>query len=120
MTIRYVTVERVLWVHAMVRAAGVRDQAGLESAVHSPRQLAAYVDADLSELAAAYLFGLVRNHPFVDGNKRTAWVVMKLFLTRNGARLPVPTDDAVAFMERLGAGGIARLDVARWIRERIR
>ena len=75
-------------------AAGVRDEGLLLSALARPQQLAAYAeDADLIDLAAAYTFGIVRNHPFVDGNKRTGFVVGVLFLELNGAAFAAPEEE---------------------------
>ncbi|MXY15363.1 MAG: type II toxin-antitoxin system death-on-curing family toxin, partial [Proteobacteria bacterium] len=65
-------------------ADGIRDQGAIESALARPVHCAAYGAPDASELAAAYLFGLARNHGFIDGNKRTAWVVSRLFLADHG------------------------------------
>lgn len=99
-------------------AAGVRDLGLLESALARPMHLAAYdADADPAALAAAYAFGIARNHPFVDGNKRTALVVLELFLELNGHRLAADDADCVTTFLALAAGEIAESELAAWVRE---
>ena len=97
-------------------AAGVRDQGLLESALARPRQLAAYGDPDIFDLAAAYTSGLVRNHPFVDGNKRTAFVAGILYLELNGPVFAAPEVDAARAVIDLAAGAIDQDDFASWLR----
>jgi death-on-curing protein len=99
---------------------GVRDRGALESALARPRNLAAYGSPDDSALAAAYAFGVARNHPFVDGNKRTAWVLARLFLQLNGVRLEFRQGDAVLVMLSLAAGQISEEELADWFRERVK
>ena len=99
-------------------ATGTRDEGGLESALARPQNLAAYSDPDAAALAAAYAFGIVRNHPFVDGNKRTAWVLSRLFLAKNGVQLTFDEPDAVVRMLALAAGEITEQRFAEWLRER--
>lgn len=99
--------------------AGVRDEAALDSALARPRNLAAYKRPDAAALAAAYAYGIVRNHPFVDGNKRTGWVVARLFLARNGYRLEFDPHDTVRTIERLAAGILSESQVGNWFRQRI-
>lgn len=99
--------------------AGVRDRGGFESAMARPQNLAAYQAPDAADLAAAYAFGIARNHPFVDGNKRTAWVVARLFLALNGVELSYSKEAAVAVMLDLAAGQLSEEELARWFRERI-
>jgi death-on-curing protein len=100
-------------------AAGVRDPGMLESALSRPRNLAHYGEPDASALAAAYGFGLARNHPFVDGNKRSAFVAVELFLHLNGLRLDAPDVDCVMVMLSLAAGDIDEPTFAAWLRERV-
>ena len=99
---------------------GVRDAGGLERALAYPQNLAAYGDPGLAELAAGYLFAIAKNHAFVDGNKRTAWTVMRLFVALNGGRLEYERLEAVRFVEGV-AGGTIDYDGARaWIAARLR
>lgn len=98
-------------------APGVRDIGLLESALARPQHLATYADEfDIAALAAAYGYGLVRNHPFVDGNKRTSLVVMELFLVLNGHHLLAENAECVATMLGLAEGRISEADFAEWIR----
>ena len=98
---------------------GVRDQGAIESALARPQNLAAYGEPDVAALAAAYAFGLARNHGFVDGNKRTAWVVARLFLADNGVRAAYDKADAVRTVEGLAAGRIDEDALAAWFRDRL-
>jgi death-on-curing protein len=98
---------------------GVRDRGAVESGLARPRNLAAYEEPDAADLAAAYTFGLARNHGFSDGNKRTAWVVARLFLADNGYRLRFDRHDAVKTMEAVAAGSVDENALAAWFRERI-
>lgn len=96
---------------------GVRDDGLLESALARPRNRFAYDAAvDLATLAAAYAFGLARNHPFIDGNKRTAFVAAELFLDLNGMVLAASDADCVLTMLRLAAGEIGEEAFAGWLR----
>jgi death-on-curing protein len=103
-------------------SAGVRDEGLLESALARPQQLHAYGDPapDLAGLAAALAFGLARNHPFLDGNKRTAHVAYRTFLALNGAELEATDDEKYSAMLALAEGKLAERDFAAWLRERIR
>lgn len=98
--------------------AGIRDRGALQSALARPQNLAAYEKPDAAALAAAYAYGVARNHPFVDGNKRTAWVLARLFLVKNGVRLKYRDADAVIVMLRLAAGEVGEDELAQWFRER--
>lgn len=98
---------------------GVRDEGALESALARPHNQASYGKPDASALAAAYAYGLVRNHPFLDGNKRTGWVVARAFLADNGFRLQFDPADAVRTVEALAAGKFSEVELAAWFRERI-
>jgi death on curing protein len=96
---------------------GVRDDGLLESALARPQNRLAYdAKADLATLAAAYAFGLARNHPFIDGNKRTAFVAAELFLDLNGMTLAANDEDCVLTMLRLAAGEIEENVFAAWLR----
>lgn len=87
-------------------ASGVRDPGMLESALARPLQKAAYGDPDVFALAAAYLFGIAKNHPFVDGNKRTALAAADLFLADNGWNLEADPDDLTQMVMMVAAGEI--------------
>jgi death-on-curing protein len=96
---------------------GLRDQGLLESALGRPLNKYAYGSTDLDELAAAYAFGLARNHAFVDGNKRIAFLAMVTFLGLNGIDFVVPEAEAVVIMLGLASGEIDEGGLARWIRD---
>jgi death-on-curing protein len=100
-------------------APGTRDEGLFDSALARPLNLAAYGEPDASALAAAYGHGLVRNHPFVDGNKRTAFVTVELFLDLNGFALDADDADCVLTMLRLAAGEMGEDDFAAWIRRHL-
>ncbi|MEQ1545909.1 type II toxin-antitoxin system death-on-curing family toxin [Methyloglobulus sp.] len=95
---------------------GVRDHGLLESALMRPQQLAHYGNADIAHLAAAYGFGLAKNHPFIDGNKRVAFAVTETFLVLNGVMLTATDEDCVTTMLQLAAGEIDENQFADWIR----
>ncbi|KMO15969.1 type II toxin-antitoxin system death-on-curing family toxin [Methylobacterium platani] len=95
---------------------GLRDQALLDSALARPRQRAAYGAADLHDLGAAYAFGIARNHPFFDGNKRVSFVVAAVFLQLNGLRIIASEPDVVATWLSIAAGKIGEDDTAAWLR----
>ena len=97
---------------------GLRDPALVDSALARPRQLLAYRKPDLFELAAAYAFGLVRNHPFVDGNKRTAFTTAVLFLELNGRRFTATEVDATLQTLALAASELDEAGYAAWLRAR--
>lgn len=98
-------------------AAGLRDEGLLDSALHRPRNLHELGGvSDLSALAAAYAHGLSRNHPFVDGNKRAAFVAIGVFLAINGRRLTASPVEAVVAMTALAAGELDEPTLAAWIR----
>jgi death-on-curing protein len=99
--------------------AGIRDRAMIESAMARPQHLLTYGKPDAADLASAYAFGLARNHGFVDGNKRVAWTVARLFLARNGVQINFAAMDAIATVERLAAGSISQDDFAQWLRARL-
>ncbi len=97
-------------------AGGLRDEGGLRSAVARPENLAAYDDPDIFDLAAAYARGITQNHPFVDGNKRTAFVVAVAFLDLNGHELSASEAEAAVVFIRLAAGEFSEAELAAWFR----
>ena len=99
-----------------VEDRGVRDAGLLESALARPRNLADYGEPDIAALAAAYAFGIARNHPFVDGNKRTAAVVSETFLMLNGYRLEASDAELVVAFVALAAGELSEDELADWFR----
>ena len=101
-------------------AAGIRDLGLLRSALARPQQLLVYGDApDTIDVAAAYMVGIVRNHPFVDGNKRTAFVVGVLFLEMNGSRFIATEEDATQVVLGLASGTIEEAPFIRWLRANV-
>jgi len=100
---------------------GLRDEGLLSSALARPQNLIVYGEPppDLASLAAAYAYGIARNHPFIDGNKRTALVAARTFLILNGVDLAATQDDKVLTILKLAEGGISEEELAGWIRERI-
>lgn len=101
---------------------GIRDVGMLESALARPQQSYAYGDPppDICALSAAYAFGIAKNHPFVDGNKRTAYVMMRLFLIRNGRELTATKEDRYYAMLALAAGEHTENSFVKWLRENSR
>ena len=97
-------------------AGGVRDSGLLESALARPLNTAAYGKPSVFELATAYAFGIAKNHPFIDGNKRTAYVVCELFLALNGWRLASTDADSVVTFLALAASEIDEDAFADWLR----
>ena len=97
-------------------AAGTRDQGLLESALARAENLAAYGDPDVAALAAAYGFGIIRNHPFVDGNKRAGLIATELFLALNGFELVVEDVECVLTILTLAAGDLDEAEFAGWLR----
>ena len=100
--------------------AGVRDRGLLESALARPRNQFVYGESSLTRLAAAYAFGISRNHPFLDGNKRTSLVVAELFLELNGLELAASDAACVATFLSLAAGELSEEDLAQWVTENSR
>jgi death-on-curing protein len=96
--------------------AGLRDAGALDSALARPRNRWEYGEDDLAVLAAAYAFGIARNHPFVDGNKRTAWVVARGFLRLNGLKFESEPLDVINTVLALAAGELAEDELADWFR----
>jgi death-on-curing protein len=99
--------------------AGLRDEGLLESALARPEQLANYASPDVADIAAAYAFGLAKNHPFVDGNKRTAFLALGLSLRLNGYRLTASQPDATQTILLLAAGELSEQALATWIRSQM-
>ena len=94
---------------------GVRDRGLLESAMARPRNKFAYGETALPRLAASHAFGISRNHPFLDGNKRTSLVVAELFLALNGLELTASDTECVTTILSLAAGEISEDELAEWI-----
>lgn len=118
----WLTKEDVLDAHArQLRvfggASGIRDEGGLESALSRPMNKWRYESLELPELAAAYAFGIVRNHPFVDGNKRAGFMAMIGFLVLNGVDFAPDPVEATAIILALAANEIDESGLARWIRD---
>lgn len=99
---------------------GVRDLAVLDSALARPRNLLAYGNPDAAALAVAYAFGLCKNHGFLDGNKRTAYVVAETFLDLNGCAMDAPDEAVVNTMLAAASGVLPEEQVAKWFRSSIR
>jgi death on curing protein len=118
--LRWLSLEEVLVIHERQLgrfggAVGIRDQGMLESALSRPRNKWEYEHADIVELAAAYAFGIARNHPFVDGNKRVAFLAMAAFLRLNGVHFAPSQEAATAAILALAAGEIDETGLARWL-----
>lgn len=98
---------------------GVRDARLLDSAMARPQNMAAYGQPDAAALAASYAYGIARNHPFVDGNKRTAAVVSETFLMLNGSMLEATDAELVVAFLALAAGELSEEELADWFRTRL-
>ena len=98
-------------------ASGLRDEGMLESAIERPINKWRYEQADLAELAAAYAFGLAKNHAFVDGNKRIAFMTMMVFLHKNGVPFSPEPAHATSIILSLAAGEVSEDSLIRWIRD---
>jgi death-on-curing protein len=97
---------------------GLRDDGALDASLARPRHLHAFEpESDLPRLAAAYGFGIVRNRPFNDGNKRAGFLAIGLFLARNGRELTAEPMEAIAVILRLAEGKMTELELASWIRD---
>jgi death-on-curing protein len=119
---RWVGIKELLILHAESLAAfggaeGLRDRGLLESAMARPQNLFHYGTSELHLLAASYAFGIAKNHPFVDGNKRAAFLACGLFLELNGLRLEAEPDVATAAMLALAAGELEEDEFAAWLRD---
>jgi death-on-curing protein len=124
---RYLTLAEVVALHDLILqttrgAAGVRDLGGLESALAQPK--ATFEGRDLHETliekAAALCVSLVQNHPFVDGNKRTAHAAMETFLVLNGSEIVASVDEQERVMTEVAAGRLARGQMVAWLRDHVR
>ncbi|WP_426440007.1 type II toxin-antitoxin system death-on-curing family toxin [Bradyrhizobium genosp. P] len=118
----WITVDQAIAMHArQLRrfggAPGLRDEGMLQSALERPVNKWRYEQAELSELAAAYAFGLAKNHAFVDGNKRIAFMAMMVFLHRNGVRFSPEPTHATTIILCLAAGEVSEKSLTRWIRD---
>jgi death on curing protein len=118
----WLTYEQVLAIHArQLRrfggAPGLRDEGIFRSALERPVNKWQYEQADLAMLAAAYAFGLAKNHAFVDGNKRVAFITMVVFLRKNGVRFAPDQAQSTKIMLALAAGEVSEENLARWIRD---
>jgi death on curing protein len=118
----WLTYDQVIAIHSrQLRrfggAAGLRDDGLLRSAIERPINKWHYEQAELAELAAAYAFGLAKNHAFVDGNKRIAFMSMMIFLRKNDVRFAPPQAHATRIIMSLAAGEVSEQSLARWIRD---
>jgi death-on-curing protein len=98
---------------------GIRDLGLLESALARPQNLAAYGEPDLAAMAGAYAFGIARNHPFLDGNKRTSYVVTLVFLRLNGFDVQADEASRLDMWLRLAAGDVTEDSLTAWLRSRL-
>jgi death-on-curing protein len=101
-------------------APGLRDEGLLESALARPRQIFAYSDCDLLQLGAAYVAGIVKNHPFIDGNKRTGFMTGYVFLERNGLHFTASEAEAAQAVVELAAGTIDETGFALFLRDHVK
>jgi len=97
--------------------SGIRSRALLESSLAAPAQMHHYGDSDLFDLAACYGYRIARNHPFVDGNKRTAWICSRLFLRLHGCDIAASDHDKVETMLQVASGTITEAEFASWLRQ---
>jgi len=121
---RWVSVDVAIAAHAEQLAEhgggeGIRDEGALQSAMARPQNVDVYGSPDAAALAAAYAYGIARNHPFVDGNKRTAAVVSETFLVLNGYRLGATDAELVVAFLALAAGELSEEEMADWFRQRL-
>ena len=121
---RWIQREAMLRLHAMSLVQfgglpGLRDEGLFESAMARPEQLAHYGTPDLADVAAAYAFGLAKNHPFADGNKRAAFLALGLCLRLNGYRLTASQPEATQTVLSLAAGELSEEELAAWIRSHL-
>jgi death on curing protein len=121
---RWITFQAVTLLHDESLAehggsGGIRDQGLLESALDRPRNLAAYGQPDLADLCASYAFGIAKNHPFVDGNKRSAFLSLCLFAELNGVLVEASQLEATQAVLALAGGEIDEPAFAEWVRARL-
>ena len=125
MEITWVEFETVLAMHKRQIAEhgggdGVRDEGLLSSALARPQNTLAYTDnADIAALAGAYAFGIAKNHPFIDGNKRTALVVMRTFLLLNGHRFEASQEEKYTTFLKLAEGSLSEDELVEWTRSKL-
>jgi len=120
----WISIEVVYAIHDLLikehgGSAGIRDKAVVESAIARPRNIASYLPqsaVDIAMLAAAYAYGIVQNHPFADGNKRTGFVLLELSLRLNGWQLVAMDEDCVTKIQALAAGTCSETELAAWVR----
>lgn len=122
---RWITVDDAVLFHDQLIArfggsGGIRDRALHESALMRPRNVFAYDSQDLCALAGAYAHGIVKNRPFVDGNKRVAFVVARVFLGINGLAFDPPDAEAVVMIEGLASGELQQDELVSWLRKHSR
>jgi len=98
---------------------GMRNEGLLDSALGMPINQYFYGSTNLAELAAAYAYGIIKNHPFLDGNKRTSFVSMKTFLLRNNLSLSLPKEEAITTFLELAASNITEKTLAKWINKHL-
>lgn len=121
-SIRWLNQQALIFLHSETLVEhggveGIRDEGLLESALYRPLNLYNYEqETDIAKLAAAYGFGIVRNHPFVDGNKRAGFLAVGLFLTLNGYTLKVSQLEATQTMLALAAGEISEKELSQWLK----
>jgi death on curing protein len=123
--IKWLRLDTVLSIHDEQVAehgglAGVRDAGLLESALSRPQLKSQYGETALSALAAAYAYGVARNHPFLDGNKRTAYVAMEAFLALNGSNFMASDEEAILIFLRLASGDMTEEALSAWINGHLR
>jgi len=121
---KWITLEACQMLHGILIAdyggdAGIRDQGRLESALARPQNLFSYEKAKLSQLAAAYATGIIEGHPFVDGNKRTGFILAALFLEINGTKFDAPEVEVVVQTIGLASGKVTEAEYARWLESSI-
>lgn len=119
---RWITYEQVIAIHSrQLRrfggAPGLRDEGMLRSALERPINKWRYEQAEFAELASAYAYGLAKNHAFVDGNKRIAFLAMRIFLLKNGVFFNPKPEHATAIILSLAAGEVSEESLTRWIRD---
>ena len=122
---KWILIDRVLAIHKRQISEhgggdGVRDPGLLESALARPENIHAYeLDADIARLAAPYAFGIAKNHPFIDGNKRTAYVVAALFIVKNGYQLQASPQDKYLTFLSLAEGTLSENELTEWLRGKL-
>jgi death on curing protein len=119
---RWITYEQAIAIHSrQLRrfggAPGLRDEGMLRSALERPINKWRYEQAELAEPASAYAFGLAKNHAFVDGNKRIAFLAMRIFLLKNGVSFSPKPEHATSIILSLAAGEVSEESLTRWIRD---